>query len=216
MSQDVPDDADIALDNLFGHVQQEINELKNKIAQQQADIQHQENTIESLEQDAIQHEEEKIQMTCDLNYYEQQLQILKAQLESTEHDHVTLDDLHAANQRIRELKEKAESELVDVKKENNQLLDLIWNIFSDYNTLINKLTDVCVSPDTNDVSQELNETAQTENEKIVENVVNEVNTWDKKNTDYAAAMALIFNQEQRRIALRKRFSRANTPRRRWF
>ena len=210
------DNAGTALDRLFNGVRNEMNDLKNQIAAQQADIEEREYTIDLLEKDLVQKEEFEKKLQDELDQCKLEVNLLNSELNRTESDKQSLQDLHAVNQRIRELKDKAESEAMIIKKQNNELLNFIWKMYGGYNTMVNKALDICADEGTDRKLQSMSEDMQKENEKIVQSMVTHVNQWDKVNTDYAASMALIFNQEKRRIALRKRFSQGSTPRKRLF
>ena len=154
-------------------------------------------------------------MQSRINMLENQVLMLQAEVDSMESNKRAVDELQAVNLRLRDSKQKVETEMNDVKKNNGQLLDMVWDVYKGYNQLLNEIIASCEKNEKNAL-QTIKENTQKQNHQIVQKVVNDVSSWDKSATEHAVGMALIFNQEKRRIALKKRFSKNNTPRSRWF
>ena len=210
------DPADEALTRLFQGVVNQMNGLRNIIGEQQADISGQQTQITNLEQDAVQREEYQKNLENQTTDLRSQLDILSAEMDMSDCNTQSVKDLHEANQRLRELKEKAEAEAVATKKQNSDLLDMVWDLYSGYNGIINNIMDHATENQNNNALKSMSDKAQKENEEIVQNMIGNINKWDKKNTDCAVSMALIFNQEKRRIFLKRKFSRIGTTRRQLF
>lgn len=208
-------DVDV-LDEMYLCIRNQINELKNQVASQHADIAQQDYQIDSMEQDIVQKEEREEKMQNRIKMLEDQVLMLQAEMDCMESNKRAVDELQSANLRLRELKQKAEKAMNDIKTNNEQLLDVVWHFYSGYNEMLNRIIASCEKNPNDSVSKTIKENTQVENQQIVQKVVNDVNSWDKSATDYAVGMALAFNQEKRRIALKQRFSKTNTPRSRWF
>ena len=209
------DDPDLQF--VFRGLNEKWTRMKEQLAQQQSDLAAQDEKIDELEKDSLQQQELAQRMTEHEQSLKTQIQLLQSQLDEVREDKKLLENVEKSNGKLRKLNEELFEERINLKIQNDELKDLLWEFFAGYNALIDDVTERCARPDTTgDILTKLSEAVQHRNEGIVKSAIGDLNGWCQTNNTSASSMALLFNQEQRRIALRERFKKAHFARKMLF
>lgn len=211
------DPEDQQLKQLLSGLVDKICYFKDKVIEENMDMASQEARLDNELKDNAQRNEYIENLEGTIEYYKGEVDSLSQQLEDQKHNEKALEELQKVNASLRKVKEAAIDSVIDLKLNVEKLLNVIWDLYSKYNVLVDDITDKCkVDKPTADALNEINETTQWQNEQIVTQVAQTCNNWNKETSDHAASMALIFNQEKHRIAMRKKFAHANKQRKHFF
>ena len=205
------DDEQQIIQQLFNRINGVMDHLKQQVAQQETDLDFQLAKIDEMEKDSVQHNEEETRLKIENVRLQEEVNKLKREMVFLNSKLKASEQVQQVNQKLRKIKEDLFNDRIDCKIQLEELLDLVWHMYSNYNAMFDTLGDQMKQN-----NPKLYDLMIQQNETIVGEIIKTIDQWTQKNSDHGAAMVLLFNQEKHRIAMNAKFAKGGKPRNNFF